>query len=235
MAGLLSAAILISTSAMADIRPYVSFKGGYDFLRQDVCLSAIQANPVSGQADFNANNIKYGVFAGKVAIGVAADIGDTHGGPRAELEFGISGEKQKKNIGGVVTVPGIMDFPGNIHSITSRDLSFMLNLYYDIDTGTPFTPYVGCGIGATSRKVKADVRVDFLEGQLNFSVQNALTWQVSCGVCYAINENLSLDVGYRYTDMSRMDSVSLIVGSGSASVRMRPKAHEVLAGIRYTF
>ena len=65
----------------------------------------------------------------------------------------------------------------------------MLNAYYDIDTGTKFTPYVGAGIGMARLKAKIDDETDFSKSKTTFA------WQVGAGISYAMTENVSLDAG----------------------------------------
>jgi opacity protein-like surface antigen len=127
----------------------------------------------------------------------------------------------------------------------------MLNFYYDIDTGTSFTPYVGCGIGTTHRTLKASANIDSgrqgsgpSDQRIEFDagVYNNITWQVGGGVCYFITDNLAIDIGYRYTDMRRMKELNAKAALGNppssrldASLRTKPKCHEILVGLRYTF
>ena len=71
--------------------------------------------------------------------------------------------------------------------------SVMLNAYYDIDTGTKLTPYVGAGIGMA--RLKGSIKGDDANASKS---KTTFAWQVGAGVSYAMTDNLALDAGYRY-------------------------------------
>ena len=91
----------------------------------------------------------------------------------------------------------------------------MLNLWYDIDTDSDWTPYVGAGLGFI-RIDLGDLRYD--EGKLANAVLMALgqqaqlppglvpkpsatdtafAYQIGAGVGYALSETATLHIGYR--------------------------------------
>lgn len=123
--------------------------------------------------------------------------------------------------------------------------SFMWNMYFDFHTGTIFTPYIGAGIGVTN----ASMDYNFKSGR--FSIPEArfsdwkMSWNVAAGVGVAVTKNLTLDVGYRYSDLGRFGGYAgLYKDDYQANSTWRVDedhrdynltAHEVLAGIRYTF
>ncbi|MGX8716917.1 MAG: outer membrane protein, partial [bacterium] len=91
-------------------------------------------------------------------------------------------------------------------------------------TCTPWTPYVGAGIGLSY--LKADFgEVDVLGGSK--SVYN-LAWQVMAGVAYDINENWTVEAGYRLFNTSK---VKMAEGN---KVKM-PFASSLELGLRYNF
>ena len=97
----------------------------------------------------------------------------------------------------------------------------MANAYFDYLTCTPWTPYVGAGIG--SAYLKAD------GGEEAKSVYN-LAWQVMAGLTYDINSNWTLDAGYRYADLGRIRK-----NSGDSVTKLTARDHEIMLGVRYTF
>ena len=104
--------------------------------------------------------------------------------------------------------------------------SLFLNAYYDIDTGTKFTPYVGGGIGYA--KIEGSMSMpgmNISEDDTNFA------WQLGAGVAYAVNKNISVDFGYRYTDMG--DLTANIYPTEKFKIDV--DSHELLLGVRYTF
>lgn len=67
--------------------------------------------------------------------------------------------------------------------------SFMVNGYYDIKTGTKWTPYIGAGVGGA-----------VFDLGLNAMDDNDVTfaYQGIAGVAYRLNDNLSIKADYRY-------------------------------------
>jgi len=112
-----------------------------------------------------------------------------------------------------------------------QPLSLMANVYYDIKTGTAFTPYIGAGVGAV------DLMVDSLGVHGTTIVDDSATglgYQGIVGAAYKINDALSLKADYRYlatTDISVANSAS--VGSGTA--KFSYQSHAVLIGFIYHF
>ena len=106
----------------------------------------------------------------------------------------------------------------NAHGDISAD-SMMANVYYDIGTGTRFTPYVGVGTGFS--------RVDFNDvgNRINDS---DLVWayQAIGGLTYQIADQWKLDANYRYFGTETPD-----VGG----VQSHYRDHALLIGARYEF
>jgi len=67
--------------------------------------------------------------------------------------------------------------------------SGLVNGYFDFHNSSRFTPFVGGGIGLAS------IDIDTLGLDDDDSV---FAWQVGCGVAFAINDQLNLDLTYRY-------------------------------------
>ncbi len=64
--------------------------------------------------------------------------------------------------------------------------SAMANLYYDFNRGGRFQPYIGVGAGYTQLETNA------------FEDNDGFAYQGIAGIGYAMSENATLDVGYRY-------------------------------------
>ena len=98
-----------------------------------------------------------------------------------------------------------------------RTMAVMWNGYFDIKLDSPFTPYILAGIGG------ADVDDD--------DIDTLFAYQLGVGVGYALNENIILDLKYKYfltEDYEFDDGVDKIEADGLAS-------HQVQIGIRYQF
>lgn len=189
-------ASLLSVNAQAEVNQYVSGKISYDFNKVNMKV-AEQDQPELSREKANKN-----LFGTHVAYGVQA------GYVRGELELNNSRDIKRNYIS------GLDHFRLYKHSV-------MANAYFDYLTCTPWTPYVGAGIG--SAYLKAD------DGEQAKSVYN-LAWQVMAGLTYDINSNWTLDAGYRYADLGRIRK-----NSGDRVAKLTARDHEIMLGVRYTF
>ena len=190
-------ACLFTTAAEASVSQYVAAKLSYDFNKVKV-KTAVNGNPVA------LNKLSKDLISPHVAYGVRA------GYVRGELELNDS-LNIKKNIDGV-------------HTKVYKH-SLMANAYFDYLTCTPWTPYVGAGIGYAWLKPVAHVNgAKFNKSQYNFA------WQVMAGVAYDINSNWTVDLGYKYADLGRVRK-----NDGVMVNKLTVRDHEILLGIRYNF
>jgi opacity protein-like surface antigen len=103
-------------------------------------------------------------------------------------------------------------------------LSGFANAYFDFDTQTPWTPYVGGGLGV------ANVSINDLSVVGSLPVDDddtVFAYQVKAGVGYRLSPTMDITAGYRFlgTDDITIESVD---GDG-------PLIHNVEVGIRYHF
>ena len=197
------AACLFSANAHAfDATPYVSAKLRYSMLDNELKMTDDEGYSLKLNGDDN-------VFGGSIAVGISSAV--KGGAIRAELEYNKNAKAK--------------DTSYNIIKTEVETQSTMLNAYYDIDTGTKFTPYVGAGLGFA--KVKGTLKVADVTGsesQYNFA------WQVGAGIGYALNDNVSLDAGYRYVDYGHWTTEDV-----EETDRLESTAHELYVGARYAF
>ena len=191
-------ASLLSVNAQAEVNQYVSGKISYDFNK--VNMKATEPN----QAELTREKANKELFGTHVAYGVQA------GYVRGELELNNSRDIKRNYFNEY----GVNHFRLYKHSV-------MANAYFDYLTCTPWTPYVGAGIG--SAYLKAD------DGEQAKSVYN-LAWQVMAGLTYDINSHWTLDAGYRYADLGRIRK-----NSGDSVAKLTARDHEIMLGVRYTF
>lgn len=192
-------ACLLSVNAQAEVNQYVSGKISYDFNK----VNMKAADP--DQAELFREKANKNLFGTHVAYGVQA------GYVRGELELNNSRDIKRNYFNGV-----------DVNHFRLYKHSVMANAYFDYLTCTPWTPYVGAGLG--SAYLKAD------DGEQAKSVYN-LAWQVMAGLTYDINSHWTLDAGYRYADLGR---IRKNFGEGNVA-KLTARDHEVLLGVRYTF
>lgn len=107
--------------------------------------------------------------------------------------------------------------------------TFQVNGYWDIETGTALTPYIGAGIGASY----IDQSMTSGPGWARHSTQDSnwgLAWNVGAGVAYAITDNLALDLQYRFAGFGESE-----VKHGGSNVSNYMTANEFMAGMRISF
>lgn len=108
------------------------------------------------------------------------------------------------------------------------------NFFYDINTGTAFTPYVGAGVGLAWIDTKySSTAASFAnwEGDKKTTATN-FAWNVGAGLGYSVTDNFILDLGYRYVSFGSSKAY------GGAVYDQKFKnlgAHEVLLGLRFEF
>jgi opacity protein-like surface antigen len=105
-----------------------------------------------------------------------------------------------------------VDYAGQYRIAPGADMSITTvlgNLYFDLPTGTAFTPYLGAGAGYGWGSID------------NAKDKDGLALGLMAGVNMGLSDNISLDVGYRFRE---------IMSSGSD-----PMEHQVQAGLRFEF
>jgi opacity protein-like surface antigen len=107
-------------------------------------------------------------------------------------------------------------------------MSGFANVYFDFDTMTPWTPYIGGGVGIAN--VANDVSVMGI--QLVDDDDSVFAYQVKAGVSYSVNPTTDVTVGYRFLGT---DDVSLKTVDGFSIQGDGPQSHNLEAGIRFRF
>lgn len=105
-----------------------------------------------------------------------------------------------------------LDYAGEYEVAPGADMSITTvlgNLYFDVPTGTAFTPYVGAGLGYGWASID------------NANDKDGLAYGLMAGVGVDLSDNLTIDLGYRLRD---------VVTSGSD-----PMDHQILTGFRFEF
>jgi opacity protein-like surface antigen len=111
------------------------------------------------------------------------------------------------------------NFYGTFNEGDLKTHSFMLNGYYDVDTGSPWKPFVGAGMGWS----KLDINDP---GFSSSDSDDVFTYQLIGGVAYAFNDKWSVDVQYRFmgTSEATIDGADFNYNS-----------NDLMLGLRYSF
>lgn len=81
-------------------------------------------------------------------------------------------------------------------------LSLLINGFYDIETKSPVTPYVGGGVGVAFIDIE-DVSVSGIV--IENKNDKVFAYQLGAGIGYAVTDSVTLDFGYRYFAASDPD------------------------------
>jgi len=132
---------------------------------------------------------------------------------------------------------GSTTFPlsNNVNYIEAQ--RFMANAYRDFPIYDGVSVYGSLGLGVT--RLKSDGWQGMPTRTYNVGRQNNLTWSVGAGVSYAPIEQLTLDLGYRYTDMGQAQSgwnaFPNARGLQDEIMRANLVSSEIYLGARYRF
>ena len=114
----------------------------------------------------------------------------------------------------------------------------MLNGYYDFNTCTRWTPYIGAGVGVAMLKLTSNEIWEDGKYKVNDKSYN-VAWQIGAGVAYDLTKNIALDAGYRYINAGSAvvrKEVETYPGEAySRKLKVDTAAHEIYFGARYTF
>lgn len=105
-------------------------------------------------------------------------------------------------------------------------LAGMVNGYYDLDTGGPWKPYLGAGIGY------AKVSMDFSQKsgeKLVDDSDNVFAYQAMVGVGYEVSASTTIYGGYKYF---ATEDASIIDSSGGSSLN-EFRIHKIEVGVRF--
>jgi outer membrane protein OmpA-like peptidoglycan-associated protein len=127
-----------------------------------------------------------------------------------------------------------VDKLGGVNGSGSLELfSAMANAYYDIRTGTAFTPYIGAGIGV------GDVDAGKLRNSsytLSKDDDATFAYQGIAGVSYAVDQNVSLKLDYHYLRTSTASlNEDLSFNPHPGKARLDYESHAVMVGFIYRF
>ncbi len=115
--------------------------------------------------------------------------------------------------------------------------SLFVNAYFDINTGTSFTPYVGAGLGLGFNHFSTNASANGVrEATLGSHTSTNFAWNIGLGVAYNFNENVAVDLGYRYAQFGKGKTRVLYAAGDKAQAKSGTIAmHQFVLALRYTF
>ncbi|WP_272535747.1 outer membrane protein [Providencia sp. PROV212] len=175
-------------------------------------------------------------------IGVGYDFYDRFSLPvRAELEVGMRGKvSDTHSLNALSTVPDISFNMKNEVTLTT----VMLNSYYDMRNQTAFTPYISFGLGLASTRYENTQHSEFeilgFKQSTNQSKSdriNKLAWSLGLGSRYAFSDNLSFDLGYRFTEAGKykISMANALDKNATETSTINLASHDFMFGVAYRF
>ena len=121
--------------------------------------------------------------------------------------------------------------------------TFLANAYWDIGTWHGVTPFLGAGIGTSLNTIKGFTDVNTVTGGVAYGADHSqwnLAWQLTAGLAYQVNQNVTLEAAYRYIDLGSASSGDLIDYLGGNSeynpmVFRHLTSQDFKVGFRYAF
>lgn len=107
--------------------------------------------------------------------------------------------------------------------VDASNNTVLANIFADIETGTPITPYVGLGLGYGWTTIDTNS----IAGKYDDS---NMAWQLGAGISYAAMDNLMFDLGYRY-----LNSTSFEMTYPGGSDEFDIASHQIYLGARLAF
>lgn len=230
-------AMSLSSLAYADSGFYTAVKAGIS----DTNLKNTTEYTVSNldtYGTFNHADESKAIYP-NISVAAGFDFGKvTNINARAELEYTYKDkEKFAPNlIGGTSTSNGVtteVNVTGNEKIFNElQSQSLMLNGYYDFKNSSKFTPYLSAGAGITRIKSTRQISGDTVSVK---DTDNTFTWSIGAGVAYQVNEQVVLDLGYKYVDAGEMKFNNDNWNGASVKTVSDLTSNEYSLGLRYNF
>ncbi len=126
------------------------------------------------------------------------------------------------------TVDGVTGTGAGASGGGLHNTAMMANMYYDIETGTRFTPYIGAGVGGSF--VDAD-NLRTVNGGTFDDQRFKLAYQGIVGAAVDLDGNWDFTVDYRYFATPDVKFKTNTVTKGE----IQNSSHNLMVGLRYVF
>ncbi len=145
----------------------------------------------------------------------------------ATLDYRFETDVHGRNVAPAATFPGT-------HRFGVDSTVLLANIYYDLNRGSMFNPYVGAGLGTAYHTTSAGTTQTggvIAEGKGNWHAAGALM----AGFTVAVHERISLDAGYRFLYLGETKAGGVRDGFGNLERGPTVEdmhAHEFRFGLR---
>lgn len=210
---------------------YVSLFGGWSAPRTEESDFTYFFNGVTAYAYSATTELNSGYI-----VGLAAGR-NLFGSTRGEVEFAFSsynpGNRKEVSLATASAASSTFYYTPAGGSLTS--FTVMANIWHDFENSSRITPYVGGGLGVGY--IQSSLMFDGIVGTSAYNdTALAAAFQIGAGVNFALHENVSLGVGYRFrgfTDFSLQENGG--VHWTSTDLGWNNMSHNILANINFNF
>lgn len=215
LAGVATALFSLNANA-TEFKPYVAVKALYTDVDADMDWSYDDEVYGAESENYDVSDKGWGA-----SLAVGASMKLASGAIRGELEISQKADAESSYTS-----------DGDTYKNKIETQTLMLNAYYDIDTGTKLTPYIGAGIGYA----KLEVKDEYWNSAYNETIDDTnFAWQIGAGAAYALADNVSIDAGYRYINYGDLSSSKVDFLGGNEKAKVDLTANEFYVGARYSF
>jgi len=214
---------LISGSVMAEDFPQ-GYYGSAKYLQMEQRATELNTSSRPGVGQFVSGKEKE--HLGGAALAAGYQFGN---GWRSEAEYTFKQKTEYTN--------GSTTFSSSFNHLQADVQRMMFNVYRDYALGYDVSMYGTAGLGIS--KIKAGGWQGVPAREYASSSQNNLTYAIGAGISYSPVERFSVDLGYRYVDMGKIESGYNNFTNARGLKDEQMKAHlvsnEFSLGVRYLF
>ncbi|MDE0449062.1 MAG: outer membrane beta-barrel protein [Spirochaetaceae bacterium] len=200
---------------MAGTGFYVAAGGGVTLITD---ISEVPEKGIAGNEDKADWDLDFGFGAGGSA---GYDFGDF----RAEAEFSFQSANFRH--GEKIDKDADREADDNL-----TVMSILANGFFDLDTGTPFVPFIGIGAGAVNLAVKLDDGNDDTDPLFEGNGWG-FAYQANVGVAYEIIDAVALTLGYKF--FGTLETQVPHPDDEEKYVKPTLMAHRAELGVRFSF
>ena len=133
----------------------------------------------------------------------------------------------------------------DLYKASIRSSAIFANAYFDMGTWAGVTPYVGVGVGGAHHAFSMITDQNptapggFGIGRANDRF--AFAWALMAGLAFNVNQNLTMEVGYRYADLGKAESGAIACANAGGGFcfnerqSVRITSHDLRFGMRWHF
>ncbi len=198
------------------------------YLAPKFLMSLQSSGTVSRSASLAGSGVdEYDQFTLGGALAVGMDFWPQQMLPvRIEIEYALRGNSEK-------TWTEFGSHTSEVKALWNNSTLFA-NVFWDFHNDTPFTPYVGGGLGLAFNYTGYDVT---LHNGEKVSADDRFTnfaWNVGAGFSYDLNEMVSFDASYRFVGLG-YNEISKTVNGVKGEIGNEPYNNELMLGLRFNF